>query len=84
MAENNTIRPSPKSAALNGDKHFLHFSAGLQMNTVSVYDIQNKFIAYSAPLPDVMDVICEWGSIYILAGDRKVHTYMDIIMYINI
>ena len=42
------------------------------MNTVSVYDIQNKFIAYSAPFPDVVDVICEWGSIYILAGDRKV------------
>ena len=42
------------------------------MNIVNVYDIQNKFIAYSAPVPDVVDVMCEWGSLYVLGGDRKV------------
>ena len=42
------------------------------MNIVTVYDIQNKFIAYSAPFPDVMNVMCEWGSVYIVGGDRKV------------
>ena len=45
---------------------------GLQMNTVTVYDIQNKFIAYSAPVPEVIGVLCEWGGIYLLGGDRKV------------
>jgi len=44
----------------------------MEMNTVTVYDIQNKFIAYSAPFPAVIGVFCEWGSLYILAGDRKV------------
>ncbi len=44
----------------------------VDMNIVTVYDIQNKFIAYSAPVPDVIDVLCEWGSLYILGGDRKV------------
>ena len=44
----------------------------LDMNTVTVYDIQNKFIAYSAPYPDVIGVVSEWGSLYILSGDSKV------------
>ena len=44
----------------------------MDMNTVTVYDIQNKFIAYSAPFPAVIGVFCEWGSLYVLAGDRKV------------
>ncbi|CAH1772502.1 unnamed protein product, partial [Owenia fusiformis] len=45
----------------------------IQMNIVTVYDIQNKFIAYSAPIPDVIDVLCEWGSLFVLAGDRKLY-----------
>ncbi len=44
----------------------------LEMNLVTVYDIQNKFIAYSAPIPEVVDVLSEWGSLYVLAGDRRV------------
>ncbi|XP_064651834.1 vacuolar protein sorting-associated protein 11 homolog [Lineus longissimus] len=43
----------------------------LEMNLVTVYDIQNKFIAYSALVPEVIDIVSEWGSLYILAGDRK-------------
>lgn len=52
----------------------LFFRGGqtFEMNIVSVYDIQNKFIAYTAPYPDVINVLCEWGSVYILSGDRKV------------
>ena len=44
----------------------------MDMNTVTVYDIENKLIAYSAPFPAVVAVFCEWGSLYVLAGDRKV------------
>ena len=44
----------------------------MEMNTVTVYDIQNKFIAYSAPYPEVIDVMCESGSIFIFTGDRRV------------
>lgn len=46
----------------------------MEMNIVTVYDIQNKFIAYSAPFPDVIDVLSEWGCVYILGGDRKVRS----------
>jgi hypothetical protein len=45
------------------------------MNLVTVYDIKNKFIAYSALVPEVIDIVSEWGSLYILAGDRKVRDY---------
>lgn len=44
----------------------------MEMNLVTVYDIRNKFIAYSAPIPEVIDVLSEWGSLYVLAGDRRV------------
>ncbi|XP_071958560.1 vacuolar protein sorting-associated protein 11 homolog isoform X2 [Antedon mediterranea] len=40
------------------------------MDIVTVYDIQNKFIAYSGPFPEVVDVVCEWGSLYVIAGDK--------------
>ncbi|XP_070533237.1 vacuolar protein sorting-associated protein 11 homolog [Ptychodera flava] len=46
-------------------------SAARNMNVVNVYDIQNKFIAYSSPVADVIDVLCEWGSLYVLTGDHK-------------
>ena len=48
------------------------------MNIVTVYDIQNKFIAYSAPFPDVINIMCEWGSVYILGGDRKVKNILSL------
>jgi hypothetical protein len=44
----------------------------MEMNLVTVYDINNKFIAYTAPYPEVIDIMCEAGAIYILSGDRKV------------
>ncbi|XP_071483682.1 vacuolar protein sorting-associated protein 11 homolog [Diadema antillarum] len=47
------------------------------MDIVTVYDIQNKFIAYSAPVPEVMDVIQEWGSLYVLGGDRKLYQLQE-------
>ncbi|KAK3087703.1 hypothetical protein FSP39_009366 [Pinctada imbricata] len=49
----------------------------LEMNIVTVYDIQNKFIAYSAPFPDVIGVMSEWGSVYILGGDRKFYQLQE-------
>lgn len=42
------------------------------MNSVTIYDITNKFIAYSSPIPEVIGVFCEWGSLYLLTADKKV------------
>ena len=43
----------------------------LDMNIVTIYDIQNKFIAFHGPIPQVFGVFCEWGSLYIISADRK-------------
>lgn len=45
----------------------------LEMNVVTIYDVHNKFIAYSAPVPEVIDVISEWGSLFILSKDKKLY-----------
>ena len=47
----------------------------MEMNIVTIYDIQNKFIAFAAPFPEVIDVVYEWGAIFVLAGDKKVSLY---------
>ena len=46
------------------------------MNILTVYDIQNKFIAFSSPLTEVFAVVAEWGSLYIIGHDRKVNRFL--------
>ncbi|ELT88573.1 hypothetical protein CAPTEDRAFT_218778 [Capitella teleta] len=48
-------------------------SPSLEMNMITVYNIQNKFVAYSAPIPEVINVFCEWGSLYVLSADGKLY-----------
>ncbi|CAG5986498.1 unnamed protein product [Menidia menidia] len=38
---------------------------------LTVYDLENKFVAYSCGFEDVMDVVAEWGSFYVLTRDGK-------------
>jgi hypothetical protein len=40
---------------------------------VTVLDIQNKFIVFSAPMREVQAVLTEWGSFYVLGGDKKLY-----------
>lgn len=63
-------KPFPKVPIIRGGQN-------LDMQIVTVYDIQNKFIAYSAPYPDVIDIVSEWGSLYVLAGDRKLYQLQE-------
>ncbi|XP_031570001.1 vacuolar protein sorting-associated protein 11 homolog [Actinia tenebrosa] len=41
-------------------------------NMVTVYDIQNKFIAFTGTVTEVLDVLCEWGNLYIVTTDYKI------------
>ncbi|KAK7475894.1 hypothetical protein BaRGS_00032862, partial [Batillaria attramentaria] len=52
-------------------------SHSLEMNLVTVYDIHNKFIAYTAPYPEVIDIMSEAGAIYILSGDRRLYQLQE-------
>ncbi|KAK3753540.1 hypothetical protein QZH41_018510 [Actinostola sp. cb2023] len=41
-------------------------------NIVTVYDIQNKFIAFTGTVSEVFDVLCEWGNLYIVTTDHRI------------
>nr|XP_039266743.1 vacuolar protein sorting-associated protein 11 homolog [Styela clava] len=41
-----------------------------EKNMLTIYDMNQKIIAYSHALPGVKDVLYEWGSIYVLTADN--------------
>ncbi|XP_065653424.1 vacuolar protein sorting-associated protein 11 homolog [Hydra vulgaris] len=50
---------------------------GLSMNILTVYDINNSFIAYSAPFPDVVAVLTEWSCLHVLSSDGKIFQLVE-------
>jgi hypothetical protein len=47
--------------------------SNVKFNTFNIYDLKNKFIAYSeTKFQNVTQVVSEWGSIYVVTGDGKV------------
>lgn len=44
---------------------------------LNVYDLGNKFIAYSSVFDDVVDVLAEWGCLYVLTRDGKLHALQE-------
>ncbi|XP_022806826.1 vacuolar protein sorting-associated protein 11 homolog [Stylophora pistillata] len=47
------------------------------VNVVTVYDIQNKFIAFTGTFQGVIDVICEWGSLFVITMENKARYDID-------
>ncbi len=45
--------------------------------TVTIFDVNNKFIAFTAPIANASRVISEWGSLLVLTKDKKVHQLME-------
>lgn len=45
--------------------------------TVTIFDVNNKFIAFTAPIANAYRVISEWGSLLVLTKDKKVHQLME-------
>ncbi|KFO31059.1 Vacuolar protein sorting-associated protein 11 like protein [Fukomys damarensis] len=56
---------SPKSEFTSRD------SQSSDKQILNIYDLCNKFIAYSAVFEDVVDVLAEWGSLYVLTRDGR-------------
>lgn len=44
---------------------------------ITVLDIQNKFIVFSAVSQEVVAVLPEWGSFYILTKDHNLHNFIE-------
>ncbi|KAG8434609.1 hypothetical protein GDO86_012832 [Hymenochirus boettgeri] len=40
---------------------------------LTIYDLSNKLIAYSCIFTEVVDVLAEWGSLYVLTRDGLLH-----------
>uniref|UniRef100_A0A673T2R1 Vacuolar protein sorting-associated protein 11 homolog n=1 Tax=Suricata suricatta TaxID=37032 RepID=A0A673T2R1_SURSU len=62
---------SPKSEFTSRD------SQSSDKQLLNVYDLCNKFIAYSAVFEDIVDVLAEWGSLYVLTRDGRVHALQE-------
>ncbi|XP_028322374.1 vacuolar protein sorting-associated protein 11 homolog [Gouania willdenowi] len=52
-------------------------SSSSDKQLLTIYDLDNKFIAYSAAFDDVIDVVAEWGSFYILTRDGKMFVLQE-------
>ena len=51
---------------------------------MTVFDVQNKFIAFSAPIKPVMGVVAEWGTILMITQvNCRFHTF-NFILFFNL
>lgn len=47
--------------------------AGVQKrNALTIYDLRNKFIAFASKFDGVIDMVPEWGSLFVLTETKKV------------
>uniref|UniRef100_A0A4W3J9W8 Vacuolar protein sorting-associated protein 11 homolog n=1 Tax=Callorhinchus milii TaxID=7868 RepID=A0A4W3J9W8_CALMI len=49
----------------------------VEKQLLTIYDLDNKFIAYSAVFDDIIDVLAEWGSLYVLTGNRTLSVLQE-------
>ena len=35
---------------------------------MSIYDIENRYVGFSGSFPHLVSVVCEWGSVFVLAA----------------
>jgi len=54
-------------------KHYLAWIISYKANAC-----QFVLSAYSAPFPDVIAVLGEWGSLHVVTGDGKVYKLFDV------
>lgn len=48
-----------------------------EKHILTVLDIQNKFIVFTAPMRQVRGVLVEWGSLYVLCGDHTISMLVE-------
>lgn len=46
-------------------------------HVVTVLDIQNKFTVCSSEFKEILAVLPEWGSFYVLTEDRNLHHFLE-------
>jgi len=48
-----------------------------EKTSVTIFDVHNKFIAFTIPIIDACNVISEWGSLFVLTKDKKIHQLVE-------
>ncbi|KAK3910483.1 Vacuolar protein sorting-associated protein 11-like protein [Frankliniella fusca] len=68
--ENKTLRASAATSPTtpDGPGGLFGTTSGSETHMVTVLDIQNKFIVLETSMQDVISVLSEWGSLYVLTG----------------
>lgn len=51
--------------------------ANPKFNSFNIYDLRNKFIAYTGSFQGIKQVVAEWGSIFIVTADGIVHQLIE-------
>ena len=46
--------------------------APITRNSLTIYDLKNKFIAFTAKFDAIVNIVAEWGSIFVLTQSHKV------------
>ena len=72
--------------AFEGKKRLIHWfkgyltvitDEGLEKATLTVFDVQNRYIGFSAPIKPILAVVSEWGSIFVVSQDGKIHQLIE-------
>jgi len=72
--------------AFEGKKRLLHWFKGYltviseeegEKASITVLDVQNKYIGFSAPIKPILSVVSEWGSIYLITQEGKIHQLIE-------
>ena len=50
---------------------------GLDKATITIFDVQNKFIGFTAPIKPILAVVSEWGSIFLVTQEGKIHQLLE-------
>jgi vacuolar protein sorting-associated protein 11 len=51
----------------------LIFPSSFRNNILTVIDIENKFIVFSSPIDNVVAILIEWGTCFIITADKTVY-----------
>ena len=71
---NNQQQPSFNQPSNNMASNNSASETGSNKHTLTIFDVQNKFIAYTSPLKPIKAITSEWGTLYaITEGDNKVY-----------
>jgi len=42
-------------------------------DTLTIYDLKNKLVAFEGKMESVVDVVCEWGAVFVLTASKKLY-----------